>query len=193
MIASYLGWSLDAFDFFVLVFVLPDVAASFGVGVTAVAVAVTLTLAFRPLGAFIFGRFADRYGRRPVLMANIAFYSLFGFLTAFSPNLVGFFVIRSLFGVAMGGVWGIGASLAFETVKSERRGFVSGLMQSGYATGYLGASLVFGLLFAMLGWRGMFMVGIVPAFFLIFYIWVAVEEAPGWDMTRARASNTFWF
>jgi SHS family lactate transporter-like MFS transporter len=189
--ASYLGWALDAFDFFVLVFVLPDVAASFGVGVTAVAVAVTLTLAFRPLGAFIFGRFADRYGRRPVLMANIAFYSLFGFLTAFSPNLVGFFIIRSLFGVAMGGVWGIGASLAFETIKREKRGFVSGLMQSGYATGYLAASLVFGFLFAAIGWRGMFMIGIAPAALLILYIWRAVEEAPGWNMTRARASNTF--
>lgn len=189
--ASYLGWALDAFDFFVLVFVLPDVAASFGVGVTAVAVAVTLTLAFRPLGAFIFGRFADRYGRRPVLMANIAFYSLFGFFTAFSPNLAAFFVIRSLFGVAMGGVWGIGASLAFETIKREKRGFVSGLMQSGYATGYLAASLVFGFFFAAIGWRGMFMIGIAPAALLIFYIWRAVEEAPGWDMTRARTSNTF--
>ena len=191
VIASYLCWSLDAFDYFVLVFVLTDVSQTFHVGITAVALALTLTLAFRPLGAFIFGRLADRYGRRPVLMVNVALYSLFGFLTAFSPSLITFLAIRSLFGVAMGGVWGIGASLAFETIAREKRGFVSGLMQSGYATGYLAASLVFGFLYAWLGWRGLFMVGILPAFFLIFYIWSQVSEAPGWNQERARASTTF--
>jgi len=191
VIASYLCWALDAFDYFVLVFVLTDVAQAFHVGLTAVALALTLTLAFRPLGAFIFGRLADRYGRRPVLMVNVALYSLFGFLTAFSPSLITFLVIRSLFGAAMGGVWGIGASLAFETITREKRGFVSGLMQSGYATGYLAASLVFGFLYAWLGWRGLFMVGILPAFFLIFYIWSQVSEAPGWNQERARASTTF--
>ena len=191
VIASYLCWSLDAFDYFVLVFVLTDVAQAFHAGITAVALALTLTLAFRPLGAFVFGRLADRYGRRPVLMVNVALYSLFGFLTAFSPSLIAFLVIRSLFGVAMGGVWGIGASLAFETIAREKRGFVSGLMQSGYATGYLAASLVFGFLYAWLGWRGLFMVGILPAFFLIFYIWSQVSEAPGWNQERARASTTF--
>jgi SHS family lactate transporter-like MFS transporter len=185
VIAAYLGWALDAFDFFVLVFVLSDVAATFQVPVSGVAWALTLTLAFRPLGAFVFGRLADRYGRRPVLMVNIVFYSLFGFLTAFAPSLMSFYIIRSLFGVAMGGIWGIGASLAFEAVKREKRGFVSGLLQSGYATGYLGASLVFGLLYAVLGWRGLFMVGMVPAAFLIFYIWKAVSETPTRDMARA--------
>jgi SHS family lactate transporter-like MFS transporter len=191
VIASYLCWALDAFDYFVLVFVLTDVAQAFHAGITGVALALTLTLAFRPLGAFVFGRLADRYGRRPVLMVNVALYSLFGFLTAFSPSLIAFLVIRSLFGVAMGGVWGIGASLAFETITREKRGFVSGLMQSGYATGYLAASLVFGFLYAWLGWRGLFMVGILPAFFLIFYIWSQVSEAPGWNLERARASTTF--
>lgn len=178
VLAAYLGWALDAFDFFVLVFVLKDVAATFEVPVSGVAWALTLTLAFRPLGAFIFGRLADRYGRRPVLMANVALYSLFGFLTAFAPSLMTFYAIRSLFGVAMGGVWGIGASLAFETVKSEKRGFVSGLLQSGYATGYLGASVIFGLLYEMIGWRGLFMIGLLPAAFLIAYIWRSVEELP---------------
>jgi MFS transporter, SHS family, lactate transporter len=191
VIASYLCWALDAFDYFVLVFVLTDVAQAFHAGITAVALALTLTLAFRPLGAFMFGRLADRYGRRPVLMVNVALYSLFGFLTAFSPSLITFLAIRSLFGMAMGGVWGIGASLAFETITREKRGFVSGLMQSGYATGYLAASLVFGFLYAWLGWRGLFMVGILPAFFLIFYIWSQVSEAPGWNQERARASTTF--
>lgn len=178
VLAAYLGWALDAFDFFVLVFVLSDVAATFKVPISGVAWALTLTLAFRPLGAFVFGRLADRYGRRPVLMANVALYSLFGFLTAFAPSLFAFYVIRSLFGVAMGGVWGIGASLAFETIKSEKRGFVSGLLQSGYATGYLGASVIFGLLYHLVGWRGLFMIGLVPAAFLVGYIWLAVGESP---------------
>ena len=191
VIASYLGWSLDAFDYFVLVFVLTDVSQAFHVGLTAVALALTLTLAFRPLGAFFFGRLADRYGRRPVLMVNIACYSVFGFLTAFSPSLIAFLVIRSLFGIAMGGVWGIGASLAFETVARDKRGFVSGLMQSGYATGYLGASLVFGFLYTWLGWRGMFVAGIAPAALLILYIWSQVTEAPGWNPERGRSSSTF--
>ncbi|HUO02557.1 MAG TPA: MFS transporter [Rhizomicrobium sp.] len=184
VIASYLGWSLDAFDYFVLVFVIPDVAQAFHAGITSVALALTLTLAFRPLGAFVFGRLADRFGRRPILMIDVVLYSVFGFLTAFSPNLTVFLVVRSLFGVAMGGVWGIGASLAFETVAREKRGFVSGLLQSGYATGYLVASLVFAFLFAALSWRGMFMVGILPAAFLIFYVWRAVEESPSHDLER---------
>src|SRR5215475_6157485 len=184
VLAAFLGWALDAFDFFVLVFVLSDVAGTFQVPISGVAWALTLTLAFRPLGAFIFGRLADRYGRRPVLMANVAFYSLFGFLTAFAPSLMTFYIIRSLFGVAMGGVWGIGASLAFETVKSDKRGFVSGLLQSGYATGYLGASIIFGLLYHLIVWRGLFMIGLLPAAFLISYIWLAVEESPSHDIGK---------
>jgi len=184
VIAAFLAWSLDAFDFFVLVFVLGDVAASFQVSISGVAWALTLTLAFRPLGAFIFGRLADRFGRRPVLMINIALYSLFGALTALAPSLIGFYVIRSLFGVAMGGIWGIGASLAFETIKSEKRGLVSGLLQSGYATGYLFASIVFYLLYSAVGWRGLFIVGLLPAAILIAYIWMAVKESPVHDRGR---------
>ena len=190
VIAAYLAWSLDAFDFFVMVFVFPDIAARFGVPVPKVALAVVLTLAFRALGAFLFGRLADRYGRKPVLMVNVALYSLFGFLTAFSPSLGVFLVIRSLFGVAIGGVWGIGASLAFETIAPAKRGFVSGLMQSGYPTGYLFAALAFGPLYALVGWQGMFMIGVIPALLLILYIGMAVEESPGWNAQRARASGT---
>ncbi|HTT99982.1 MAG TPA: MFS transporter [Rhizomicrobium sp.] len=179
VVASYLGWTLDAFDFFLMVFVIKDVAKEFGVGREDVALAITLTLAFRALGAFIFGRLADKYGRRPVLMADIALYSVLGFATAFAPNLIAFLVIRALFGIAMGGEWGIGASLTMETVKPESRGFVSGLLQSGYPTGYLVASVVYGLLYTSIGWRGLFMVGIVPAL-LIFYIRRNVPESPGW-------------
>src|SRR6202012_5196791 len=115
VVASYLGWTLDAFDFFLLVFVLTDVAKGFGVERESVAWAITLTLAMRPVGAFVFGRLADRFGRRPILMLDVGLYSILGFATAFAPNLVVFLVLRTLFGVAMGGEWGIGASLTMET------------------------------------------------------------------------------
>ncbi|MGZ5998725.1 MAG: MFS transporter [Rhizomicrobium sp.] len=186
--ASYLGWTLDAFDFFLLVFVIKDVAGEFGTAVSDIALAVTLTLALRPVGAFVFGRLADRFGRRPILMLDVALYSVLGFATAFAPNLTAFLVIRALFGVAMGGEWGIGASLTMETVKPEARGFVSGLLQSGYPSGYLIASVAYGLLYAHIGWRGMFMIGILPAV-LILYIRRNVPESPGWDRERASAST----
>ncbi|MGZ5988954.1 MAG: MFS transporter [Rhizomicrobium sp.] len=186
--ASYLGWTLDAFDFFLLVFVIKDVAGEFGTAVSDIALAVTLTLALRPVGAFVFGRLADRFGRRPILMLDVALYSVLGFATAFAPNLTAFLVIRALFGVAMGGEWGIGASLTMETVRPEARGFVSGLLQSGYPSGYLIASVAYGLLYAHIGWRGMFMIGILPAV-LILYIRRNVPESPGWDRERASAST----
>jgi SHS family lactate transporter-like MFS transporter len=185
--ASYLGWTLDAFDFFLMVFVIKDVAHEFGAEREAVALAITLTLAFRALGAFVFGRLADRFGRRPVLMFDVALYSVLGFATAFAPNLIAFLVIRALFGIAMGGEWGIGASLTMESVKPEARGFVSGLLQSGYPTGYLLASIVYALFYAQIGWRGLFMIGIIPAL-LILYIRKNVPESPGWK--RDVASST---
>ncbi len=186
--ASYLGWTLDAFDFFLLVFVLKDVAAEFHAPLATVTVALTLTLGFRAVGAFIFGRLADRFGRRPVLMADVAAYSLLAFATAFSPNLIGFFVLRALFGVAMGGEWGVGASLTMETIRPQARGIVSGLLQSGYPCGYLLASLVFYVLYPHIGWRGMFMVGVIPAL-LILYIRRHVPESPGWQkQKKAQAS-----
>ena len=186
--ASYLGWTLDAFDFFLLVFVLKDVAAEFGVARPAVALAITLTLALRPVGAFIFGRLADRFGRRPVLMADVAAYSALGFATAFAPSLTAFLVLRALFGIAMGGEWGIGASLTMESIPPKSRGLVSGLLQSGYPSGYLIASLVFALLYDRIGWRGMFLVGIVPAL-LILYIRRHVPESPGWSAEHAKSGT----
>jgi MFS transporter, SHS family, lactate transporter len=185
--ASFLGWTLDAFDYFVLVFVLPDIAAQFAASIPTVSLALVITLAMRPLGAFLFGRLADRYGRRHVFALNIALYSLFGFSSALAPSLAAFFVVRAFFGVAMGGIWGVGASLAFESIPSRARGFVSGLMQSGYSTGYLLASLVFGLCYALIGWRGLFMVGLVPAILLILYILTSVVESPAYD--RGQASH----
>ena len=186
--ASYLGWTLDAFDFFLLVFVIKDVAGEFGTAVSSIALALTLTLALRPVGAFIFGRLADRFGRRPILMLDVALYSVLGFATAFAPNLTAFLIIRALFGVAMGGEWGIGASLTMETVKPEARGMVSGLLQSGYPSGYLIASVAFALLYPHIGWRGMFMIGILPAL-LILYIRRSVPESPGWNRERTSAAT----
>jgi SHS family lactate transporter-like MFS transporter len=187
--AAYLGWTLDAFDYFLLVFVIKDVAAQFSTTLTTIAFATTLTLAMRPVGAFIFGRLADRYGRRPVLMINIGVYSLLSFATAFAPSVTGLLVIRALFGVGMGGVWGVGSSLAMETIKKEARGVVSGLLQSGYTTGNLLAAVAYGVLFPLFGWRGMFMVGIVPALILIPFIMVAVPESPSFAATEKKPST----
>jgi SHS family lactate transporter-like MFS transporter len=186
--ASFLGWSLDAFDFFLLVFVLKDIAQDFNTEITDVTVAILLTLAMRPIGAFLFGRAADRWGRRPTLMVNVLLYSILEFASGFSPNLTTLFVLRALYGVAMGGEWGVGASLTMESIPPHARGFVSGLLQSGYPTGYFLASIVYGLLFPIIGWRGMFMVGVIPAL-LVLYIRRSVPESPSWSPTDAQ-SNT---
>lgn len=184
VIASYLGWTLDAFDFFILVFVIRDVAAAFDVSLTIVSIAITVTLAMRPLGAFLFGRLADRFGRQPVLMLDVGLYSLFGFATAFAPNLAAFLAIRAFFGVAMGGEWGVGASLTMEHIPPKARGVVSGFLQSGYPSGYLLASLVYALAYSHIGWRGMFMVGLVPAL-LILFIRSHVPESPAFNREKA--------
>jgi SHS family lactate transporter-like MFS transporter len=186
--ASYLGWTLDAFDYFLLVFVVTDIAKEFKVSVPTIFFATTLTLALRPVGAFFLGRLADRYGRRPVLMLDVMLYAVLAFASAFSPNLVVFLILRALFGVAMGGEWGIGASLAMETIRPEARGIASGILQSGYTCGYLLASVAYGFLFPVFGWRGLFMAGILPAF-LILYIRSSVPESPGWNRERARRSS----
>ena len=191
VMASYLGWTLDAMDFFFLIFVLNQIADEFNTTRTVVALATTLTLAFRPLGAFIFGRLADRYGRRPILMLNIAIYSIFSASTAFVPDLTSFFIVRSLFGIGMGGVWGIGASLSMETIAPKARGFVSGLLQSGYCSGYLIASAVFALLFVHVGWRGIFLVGLIPSLLLIPYVYFAVQESPVYHEKPRQPVSTF--
>src|SRR6202046_5895374 len=186
--ASFLGWSLDAFDFFLLVFVLKDIAEEFHTDISNVTLAILLTLAMRPIGAFIFGRAADRWGRRPVLMINILLYSMLEFASGFAPSLTIFIILRALYGVAMGGEWGVGASLTMETIPPHARGFVSGLLQSGYPAGYFMASIVYGLLFPYIGWRGMFMVGVIPAL-LVLYIRRNVPESPSWSKERAVESG----
>src|SRR6516162_3522316 len=166
--ATFLGWTLDAFDFFLMVFVLKDIAQEFNTDITEVTFAILLTLAMRPIGAYLFGRAADRWGRRPALMVNILLYSIIEFASGFAPDLTTLLILRAIFGIAMGGEWGVGASLTMESIPPHARGLVSGLLQSGYPMGYFLASIVYGLLFQYIGWRGMFMVGVLPAL-LVFY------------------------
>ena len=178
-IACFLGWSLDAFDFFILIFCVNALATQFQTKVSAITEAIFLTLAMRPLGAFLFGLMADRFGRRPTLMVDIVAYSVFELASAFAPSLKFFLVMRALFGIAMGGEWGVGAALAFETLPAEGRGFFSGLLQEGYVVGYLIAAFVYSTLFPVVGWRGMFVIGALPAF-LVIYIRTKVDESPAW-------------
>jgi SHS family lactate transporter-like MFS transporter len=184
--ACFLGWTLDAFDFFLLTFCLTAIAADFHVGRKQVVAAVSWTLVMRPVGAFLFGTMAEKFGRRPTLMLNIIAFSVFELASAVAPSLHSFLVCRALFGIAMGGVWGVGAALALETLPAEGRGFFSGLLQEGYVVGNLLAAALYGLLFSHLtghgiwtNWRVMFMIGTLPAL-LAFYLRFNVEESPAW-------------
>ncbi|MGB6176099.1 MAG: MFS transporter [Methylocella sp.] len=188
VIASYLGWTLDAFDFFILVFVLKDVAQEFHTGVETVTYAIFLTLAARPVGALLFGLAADRYGRRPVLMVDILLFSMLEFASGLAPSLAIFLILRLTFGVAMGGVWGVGAALTMETIPPQTRGVVSGVLQTGYPSGYLLAAITYFALYGLLGWRGMFMIGVLPALLLVLYIRAKVEESPAF-LARGHAKH----
>ncbi|MCB8879011.1 MFS transporter [Acidisoma cellulosilytica] len=185
VLAAYLGWTLDAFDFFIMIFVFDDVAKTFGVGLTTASLAITLTLAMRAVGALIFGRLADKYGRRPVMMANILCFSALELLSGLAPTLLAFMVLRALFGIAMGGEWGVGGSLTMESVPAKWRGWVSGLLQAGYPSGYLLATLAYGIFNQWLGWRGLFIIGALPAL-LVVYIRRNVPESPDWHARQAR-------
>ncbi len=184
-IACFLGWTLDALDFFLLTFVFVPVAHDFGKTIPQVTFAITLTLMMRPLGAFIFGWLGDRFGRRIPLMIDIVFYSVIELLTAFAPNFATFLFLRALFGIGMGGEWGLGASLAMESLPTHTRGLFSGILQQGYAFGYLLAALVYWIVFPHFGWRGLFVVGVLPAL-LVVYIRAHVPESPVWQRERAE-------
>jgi SHS family lactate transporter-like MFS transporter len=188
-LACFLGWALDALDFFLLTFVLVPVASDFGRTIPQVAFAITLTLMMRPLGAFIFGLLGDKFGRRVPLMADIIFYSLIELLTAFAPNFAIFLILRALFGIGMGGEWGLGASLAMESLPTPARGLFSGILQQGYAFGYLLAALVYWILFPLFGWRGLFVAGALPAL-LVVYIRARVPESPVWERQRNKRQGT---
>ncbi len=186
-LAALGGWALDALDFFVFVFCLKAISSDFHTDVKAVSEGIFLTLACRPLGALAFGWLAERYGRRPILMVNVVSYSLVQLATAFAPNLTTLLALRALFGFAMGGEWGVGAALALETLPAKGRGFFSGLLQEGYVIGYLLASLLFGTIFVLIGWRGLFIVSSASAL-LVLYIRFGVEESPAWKRGAASAA-----
>lgn len=188
-LACFLGWSLDAFDFFLLTFVIVPMARDFGKSVAELSYAITLTLAMRPLGAFIFGLLGDRFGRRVPLMVDVVFYSVMELLTAFSPNYTWLLIFRALYGIGMGGEWGLGASLAMESLPAQSRGLFSGILQQGYMFGYLFAALVYGIVFPLFGWRGLFVAGFLPAL-LVIYIRAHVPESPVW--LRREHAQSFW-
>ncbi|KYH43012.1 MFS transporter [Branchiibius sp. NY16-3462-2] len=189
--AAYLGWAMDAFDYFLVVLIYADIAKDFDVPLTKMALITTMTLIMRPVGAFLFGLWADRKGRRIPLMTNVAFYSTVGFLCAFAPNFTVLIILRMLYGIGMGGEWGLGAALAMEKIPAERRGFFSGFLQSGYSMGYLFAALAFLLLNTWLGlnWRWMFALSIIPAAISLL-IRARVKESAVWEQTRERVKAT---
>jgi SHS family lactate transporter-like MFS transporter len=189
VIAAYLGWTLDAFDFFLMVFMFKDISAELHSSRQVVVTAVLLTLAMRPVGALLFGRLGDRYGRKPALMWNILAYSVLEVASGFAPSMTTLLIVRSLFGIAMGGEWGLGSALAMESIPASARGAVSGLLQVGYPSGYFLASLAVYLFYDRLGWRYMFVLGAVPAV-LVFFIRMAIEESPAWKVAQSapRAS-----
>ena len=185
--ASFLGWTLDAFDFFVVVFLIDRLAADFHVGKKEIIASLFVTLVMRPVGALIFGLMTDRYGRRIPLMTNVVFFSLVELACGFSPNFTFFLVMRALYGIGMGGEWGIGASLAMESVPPRWRGILSGILQSGYSTGYILAAIVARFVLPTWGWRPMFWLGGLPAL-LAFYISAHVPESEAWKQHRAPST-----
>src|SRR3982751_2009674 len=186
--ASFLGWTLDAFDFFVLVFMVDVLAEHFHVPASKIVFTTVITLAMRPLGAILFGLLADRYGRRAPLMANVIFFSVVELLCGFSPNYTVFLILRALYGIGMGGEWGVGASLAMEAAPPKWRGILSGVLQSGYPLGYLLAALAARFIEPALGWRAMFWVGGAPAL-LALYIRSKVPESEAWKQHRAPSTR----
>ena len=189
--AAYLGWAMDAFDYFLVVLIYADIAKDFDVPLARMALITTMTLIMRPVGAFLFGYWADKRGRRIPLMTNVAFYSLIGFLCAFAPNFWILMVLRMLYGIGMGGEWGLGAALAMEKIPESRRGFFSGFLQSGYSMGYLCAALAFLLLNTWWGlnWRWMFALSIIPALIALL-IRARVKESAAWEASRERIKLT---
>ena len=186
VLAGFLGWTLDAFDFFVIVFLYDTLAREFGVTKKAIIFTTTATLALRPVGALLFGVLADRFGRRIPLMANVIYFSIIELACGFAPNYTVFLILRALFGIGMGGEWGVGASLAMEAAPPRWRGILSGILQSGYSIGYLLAAIVARTVLPTWGWRPMFWLGAIPAL-LALYIRTKVPESEAWKQHRAES------
>jgi SHS family lactate transporter-like MFS transporter len=188
VLAGFLGWTLDAFDFFVVVFLYDALSRQFGVSKKEIIFTTTATLAMRPIGAVIFGLLSDRFGRRKPLMANVIYFSLIELLCGFSPNYTFFLIMRALFGIGMGGEWGVGASLTMEAAPVRWRGILSGILQSGYSIGYLLAAMAARFLLPVWGWRPMFWIGALPAL-LALYIRTKVPESEAWKQNRAASTG----
>jgi SHS family lactate transporter-like MFS transporter len=186
--AGFLGWTLDAFDFFVVVFLFDTLAHQFGVTKKEIVLTTTATLALRPVGALLFGLLSDRYGRRIPLMANVIYFSVIELACGFAPNFAVFLILRALFGIGMGGEWGVGASLAMEAAPTKWRGVLSGILQSGYSIGYLLAAIAARFLLPRWGWRPMFWIGALPAL-LALYIRTKVPESEAWRQHRANSAG----
>lgn len=187
VLASFLGWTLDAFDFFIVVFCLTSIGEEFHKSDAQIALSIAVTLAFRPMGAFLFGLLADWYGRRLPLILNVLFYSLAEVLTGLMHGYASFMVLRALFGIGMGGQWGVGASLAMEKAPARRRGMLSGLLQQGYSLGSVLAALSYFFLFGRWGWRPLFFIGSAPALLLVLYIYFRVEESEVWQESKLQS------
>jgi SHS family lactate transporter-like MFS transporter len=185
VIAGFSGWLLDAFDFFLVTFCLTAIARDFHKSDAQIALVITMTMLFRPVGGFVFGLMADRYGRRLPLMINIGVFAVAEILTGLAPNYTALLVVRALFGVVMGGNWGVGASLAMEGAPAGRRGVLSGLLQEGYAAGNLLAGLCYFFLFGRVGWRALFFIGSLPAIGLVLFIRFRVKESAVWQKKSA--------
>jgi SHS family lactate transporter-like MFS transporter len=183
VLAGFLGWTLDAFDFFIVAFVLAPIAKEFGTSIPALALTITASLATRWIGAIAFGLLADRYGRRIPLIVNILYFSLIEVLSGLAPNYRIFFFLRLLYGIGMGGEWGVGASLTMESVPVRWRGFVSGLLQEGYALGFLLAAGVYRVVYPRWGWRPLFFIGGLPALLTLF-VRAKVTEPEAWHRSR---------
>ena len=190
LLAGFLGWTLDAFDFFVLTYVLSDVARDFHRSRPDIALTLTASLAMRPVGAVIFGLLADRYGRRLPLMLDVIFYSVVEVLSGLAPSYGSFLVLRLLYGIGMGGEWGVGASLTLESVPVRWRGFISGLLQEGYALGNILAAIAYFTIFPHFGWRALFFIGGLPALLSLF-IRAKVKESAAWHASRTDWT-TYW-
>jgi SHS family lactate transporter-like MFS transporter len=182
--AGFTGWLLDAFDFFLVTFCLTSMAKEFHKTDAQIALVITMTLMFRPVGGFVFGLMADRYGRRLPLMINIGFFAVAEIFTGLAPNYTVLLIVRALFGVVMGGNWGVGTSLAMEGAPVGKRGMLSGLLQEGYAAGNVLAALCYLFLFGRVGWRPLFFLGSVPAILLVLFIRFRVKESSVWQKTR---------
>jgi SHS family lactate transporter-like MFS transporter len=188
VLAGFLGWTLDAFDFFVVVFLFDSLAHQFAVPKKDIVFTVTATLAMRPVGALLFGLLSDRYGRRVPLMINVLYFSLIEVFCGFSPNYTFFLIMRALFGIGMGGEWGVGASLVMEVAPVRWRGILSGILQCGYTVGYLLAAVAARFLLPAFGWRAMFWAGAAPAL-LALYIRTKVPESEAWKQHRAATTG----